>query len=188
VVLLAVEGTLLFELAEIFSPDRVQQLHKNPEEIWLLQALANEPEEAVQRRELLTKKQKRLQDALDTFRERLGDSAFNIMKMKLTNSSHQTPPPRVEIDRGLLPNAEHEMSQRAERRPSISVSRRSSATSNVSAMSAFSENTTLTVPSQAGSPMKGSGGPRSRSKSGSVPKVPLSTLRSDTDVLQNEEY
>jgi hypothetical protein len=188
VILLAIEGTLLFELAEIFSPDRVQQLSKNPEEIWLLQALANEPDEVVQRREHLAKKQKRLQEALDKFRERLGDSMFNMIKMKLTSSPHQTPPSWVGVSRGVLPNAELGISRRAERRPSISINRPLSADSSPSSRSDLSENTSLTVPSRDRSPKNSSGGSSVRSSSESAPKAYLSTFESHTSVLRNQEF
>jgi hypothetical protein len=149
VILLVMEGTLLFELAEIFSPDRVQQLNKNPEDVWLLEALANEPEGVIQKRETETKKQKRLEEALEKFRERLGDSTFNSLKAKFASLSHRTPLPQGEVVPKDI------FSATPERRPNISVSRPSSAASNVSGETALSANTTLTVPSPENSPGTG---------------------------------
>jgi hypothetical protein len=148
VILLAIEGTLLFELAEVFSPARVQQLTTDPEEMWLLPVLAGEPDEVIEQRKRADAKKKRLQEAMNMFRKRLGDSMYNRIKMKATSSPHQTPPPQVPVSGGLLPNTGLGTGQQAKRRSNRSITNPSSPSSNASATTDSSENTALTVPSQ----------------------------------------
>jgi len=163
-------------------------MSKNPEETWLLQALASEPDNVIERRESLTAKKNRLDKALNTFSERLGQSTINKIKMKAASSPHQTPSSQVGTNGSLLPNAELGIAQRAERRPSSSGGTPSSPSSSASATSGPSENSSLTVPSQGRSPKNSSRGLRSRSSSKSASQAPLIQVGSQVSDIPNREF